>query len=172
MNIPFKKRYVLKTKLAEADRFISDAEAVLADIVEISERNKICVGIYEIIVNAIEHGNLEISFDEKQRALAQGKYETLINERAANKTLGARNVYVTMQITERDIHFIVEDEGAGFDWETVREKLFYRNHEALYRENGRGMFIAECYFDDISYNSKGNVAYLSKQIRKDKTASL
>nr|WP_319490602.1 ATP-binding protein [uncultured Desulfobacter sp.] len=53
----------------------------------------------------------------------------------------------------------ITDQGPGFKWMQVQNKV--APDEA---DHGRGMSIMKTYFDRFSYNEKGNILYLEKQI--------
>ncbi len=59
----------------------------------------------------------------------------------------------------RLIKVAIEDQGDGFDWQS-RQKTELPEDE----EHGRGMFIIDSYFSRYSYNDKGNILYLEKEI--------
>lgn len=163
-TVPYEKVFTLKTDLIEAETFINNMERFLSAYLQPADRNKLCVGLYEIIVNAIEHGNLSISYHEKQDALKQGVYEQVVQERLANKEYATKTVYINLSIQEKAITFVIRDEGEGFDWKKQRELQLNENLENIYRGNGRGIFITECYFDEIAYNEKGNEATITKHV--------
>jgi len=53
----------------------------------------------------------------------------------------------------------ISDQGAGFEWMQVQDQVV--PDEA---DHGRGLSIMRTYFDRFSYNEKGNILYLEKQI--------
>lgn len=68
-------------------------------------------------------------------------------------------VRVEVFIHENCLYITVEDEGEGFEWyKTVCPKYF-----AGLAENGRGIVMAGKCLDHLSYNEKGNKAYLVKR---------
>ena len=59
-----------------------------------SEKVNIELGLVELITNAIEHGNLNISYIEKQKALDSGNLSELFDERMHNEELKNRKIKV------------------------------------------------------------------------------
>lgn len=57
------------------------------------------------------------------------------------------------------IKIVIEDQGEGFDWRKQRTTTIKEDEE-----HGRGVSIMETYFSDCSYNEKGNILYLEKDI--------
>ena len=70
---------------------------------------------------------------------------------------------VTLSYFEADDGWgvLVGDEGAGFD---PADLLDPESDEALYRENGRGLFILKKYMDTLEYFDEGRTALLFKRI--------
>jgi len=131
---------------------------------KISEVQKLRIGISEILTNAIEHGNLEISGEEKFEATENGTYQQLIQERLNNKKYKDRYVTLTLEISNNQVTVIVEDMGNGFDTSTINTNT--SPEENLLKLHGRGILITKMYFDEIIYNEKGNKATLIKKINQ------
>jgi two-component system cell cycle response regulator len=117
--------------------------------------------LQELLFNAIEHGNLEICYQEKQKALAEGRYEHLLARRLALVELRDRRVNIQV-LHDKDAHCLVYriiDEGKGFKWRS----LLMRSQEACKSEdaNGRGIFLARSFFPDLTYNERGNEVTIS-----------
>ncbi|MBX3330711.1 MAG: response regulator [Nitrospira sp.] len=111
--------------------------------------------LQELLFNAIEHGNLEIHYKEKQQALAEGQYERLLAHRLAQARLRDRRVIIHV-LHEKDgnsLVYRITDEGKGFKWRS----LMMRSQEVCEsEENGRGMFLARSFFPCLTYNELGN----------------
>jgi serine/threonine-protein kinase RsbW len=60
---------------------------------------------------------------------------------------------------DRLIKVAIEDQGDGFDWKSQSEAEFPEDED-----HGRGIFIIDSYFNRYSYNDKGNILYLEKEI--------
>lgn len=60
---------------------------------------------------------------------------------------------------QKTIRLVIEDEGSGFDWR--KQARTSAGDEA---DHGRGGMIMQAYFDRCSYNEKGNILYLEKDI--------
>ena len=112
--------------------------------------------LQELLLNAIEHGNLEISFREKQQALAADEYESLVSHRLAQPRLKQRQVVSSVRYepeTKRAVYRIT-DEGAGFQWRSLLAKP--QDAYSDNAENGRGILLARSLFPDLTYNERGN----------------
>lgn len=124
-----------------------------------SERVGIELGLAELITNAIEHGNLEISFAEKSRAMEKNQLEKLFEEREENAKLGSRKVTIDFKQNENSCEWLITDEGEGFDWKAVPNPLESQGLEELH---GRGIFISRFQFDEMEYLGNGNIVRLKK----------
>ncbi len=112
--------------------------------------------LQELLFNAIEHGNLEIFYQEKQEALAEGHYEQLLAQRLAQARLQERRVTIHALYDKSGSRLVyrITDEGKGFKWRS----LLMRSQEACESEgaNGRGIFLTRSFFPALTYNERGN----------------
>ncbi|MDR2072689.1 MAG: cyclic nucleotide-binding domain-containing protein [Spirochaetaceae bacterium] len=112
------------------------------------------LALAELIVNAIEHGNCGISYDEKTKALEQGISPVdLIAEKCKDPAIRAKKVSFLWEIKADRTVFIIHDEGQGFDVKAHLDKLAKQNEYSLH---GRGIRMAAGIAHEIKYNSKGN----------------
>jgi CRP-like cAMP-binding protein len=108
----------------------------------------------ELIVNAIEHGNCGISYDEKTQALNRGlSVVDLIAEKCEDPAIMAKKVDFQWEIQKDRSIFIIRDEGAGFDVKAHLQKIAKQDQMSLH---GRGIKLAAMFAHEIKYNSAGN----------------
>ena len=125
--------------------------AVLAEMSKNPE--KTLVGYSELLVNAVEHGNLEITYLEKSALLQEGRLQSELERRMTDPVLGARQVFVTAQRQDRSLLVRIEDQGAGFDWLPFLDFA----PERAFDLHGRGIAISKhLAFDELHYQGKGN----------------
>jgi DNA-binding response OmpR family regulator len=117
------------------------------------------IGIEEMITNALEHGNLGITFDEKSKALEEGRLPELIQERSRMSDSAGRKVYIQSHLGPDLFEISIRDEGTGFDWRALPEVA----PENLLAYNGRGIFLTKIYFDEVLYSGTGNEVTLRKR---------
>ena len=113
----------------------------------------VAIGLQELLINAVEHGNLEIDADMKQALLMAGTWREEVESRLQDPQYTDRTVTLSFQRSARLISMTVQDEGAGFDHEryssTVGEATGYR---------GRGIAMArDLSFSSLTYLGAGNV---------------
>ncbi len=108
------------------------------------------VGIKEILLNAIEHGNLGITSDEKAALQQQGIWIEEIERRLKLPEHIDQIVKVEFTRFPTEIHIKVIDEGSGFNWQNEINGDLCATH-------GRGLFIAKnLSFKRLDYSAKGN----------------
>ncbi len=131
----------------------------LQNVSQMEELNSLELGLYEILVNALEHGNLEITSEEKEQAQAEQRYSQFLQERLQDPQYQDRTIHVRMEYTSRQASFTITDEGSGFNWRKLPEQFSQDN---LFLEHGRGVLMAKLAFDEVRYNEKGNQVTLLK----------
>jgi response regulator RpfG family c-di-GMP phosphodiesterase len=124
---------------------------------------KVAVGIWELLANAIEHGNLEIDYDEKARLLESGRFEGELARRLRQPPYADRVARVEFRRATKSIRLRVIDEGPGFDF-----RRFVEADLPMDRPNGRGICIArKLCFDRVIYKGQGNVVEVVMAIGRD-----
>lgn len=114
---------------------------------------RVSTGIWELISNAVEHGNLEIDCKEKSELIGKGLYAEEIVKRLTSPKFARRVVSVRFNRTKTRIRIRISDEGPGFDYGS-----YTQNGVMSEGPNGRGILIArEFSFDRIVYHGRGNV---------------
>jgi anti-sigma regulatory factor (Ser/Thr protein kinase) len=154
------KQIIIDNDIFNIDRIVNTFTKELVHFFTISEIQKIRIGISEILTNAIEHGNLSISGDEKFRATEAGTYMELIEERLNDPNYKDRKVLVEININKDILKINIEDSGDGFNISEVEPS---NNPEDLLKLHGRGILITKMYFDEVLYNKKGNKVTLVKK---------
>jgi hypothetical protein len=110
-------------------------------------------GLQEIMINAIEHGNLEISYDCKKQLLIEKRWREEVGTRLADPRYSNRFASIRVHNESDHIEVEISDQGSGFDW----RKYLDIDPERMLDPNGRGIALAkELLFDKIKYNKIGN----------------
>ena len=116
------------------------------------------LALAELIINAIEHGNCGISYEEKTKALSSGlSAAELIAEKCKDPAVKSKKVTFNWEIKQDKSFFIINDEGEGFDVKAHVEKL---NNQDKFSLHGRGIKMAASFSHQLKYNTKGNQAAL------------
>lgn len=124
-------------------------------------RLNVALGLIEMITNAIEHGNLGITSDEKIALKGEGEevYYRELSRRASEEPYKSRQVKVVFTLGHDRASFRIEDEGDGFDTARLPDPT---DPEMLFALSGRGILLTRTFLDDVSYNDKGNAVTLIK----------
>ena len=158
-----------ETEAAQLIHLPSDPKLVLDTVDEVlaelrgdcldTEHYAMRVSLSEIIMNAIEHGNLEIGYEQKQNALVNGTYDDLICQRQQDPRYKGRLVTISYNLTATYMSCTIRDEGCGFDWDNA--SCQEHSHD-LPRPHGQGLLIARTYMDHCVFHSPGNAVTLVK----------
>ncbi|MDX1583205.1 MAG: response regulator [Thermoanaerobaculia bacterium] len=111
------------------------------------------IGLSELLINAVEHGNLGIGYEEKSRLNSQGKLEQEIDRRMSLEENRHKTVRVEMFREDEGIKVRIVDQGEGFDW----EKFLTIDPRRAFDTHGRGIAMAKMLsFDNLEYRGRGN----------------
>lgn len=111
------------------------------------------VGLGELLVNAVEHGNLGITYDDKSRLLADGGWEAEVERRLELPENRDKHVEVCVRRDEHEIEFDIVDQGPGFDW----KRYLTVSPERVFDSHGRGIAMANLMsFHRLQYHDPGN----------------
>ena len=127
---------------------------------EESERMRVAVGLEEALVNALYHGNLELSSDLRDEA--PERYAEIVKQRQQQQPYCDRRVHIEAKLSRQSLTFIIRDEGPGFDPQCLPDPTAPANLE---RVSGRGVFLMRTFMDEVSYNATGNQVTLVKHRR-------
>jgi CheY-like chemotaxis protein/anti-sigma regulatory factor (Ser/Thr protein kinase) len=119
---------------------------------------RLAVALRESIVNAIDHGNLEL--DSELRQDDERIYNRLGEERRGQSPYRERRVRIAAGVTRTEATFTVRDEGPGFDPSTLPDPTDPAN---LCRIGGRGLLLVRTLMDEVRFNSTGNEITLVKR---------
>jgi len=114
---------------------------------------KSAMGLTELFVNAVEHGNLAITYEEKSELMGTGQLNDEIDRRLLMDEYKSRVVTVEFEKKEDVAHFTITDEGDGFDWVPFLSIV----PERVADNHGRGIAMAGMLsFDELNYIGCGN----------------
>lgn len=119
------------------------------------------LGLAELIINAIEHGNLQISYEEKTTALHNCTFENLLKERQEDERFKNRTVSIEFHQEPTFDEWFIKDDGDGFDYTEITTIFDNSNIEQLH---GRGIFLSRFQFDEIEYSEHGTKVRLRRYV--------
>lgn len=114
------------------------------------KRNVLCMGLNEIILNGIVHGNLDVDSAIKDQVGGNQIFEQKVQEREKESPYNTRYVDVTLTRMKEQIKVVIEDEGKGFDPRTLKDPLSDPN--CLLLPYGRGIAMTRFAFDEVEFS--------------------
>jgi CheY-like chemotaxis protein len=111
------------------------------------------IGLTELLVNAVEHGNLGITYEEKTALNASGTWEAEVQRRLMLPENAQKRVELTVDRVDGELQFTIRDQGPGFDF----GKYLEVHPQRAFDNHGRGIAIARAMsFDRVEYRGRGN----------------
>lgn len=120
-------------------------------VVDGPRENHFCVALEEALNNAFYHGNLEISSELKEDG--SSRFVDLAAEREKLSPWCHRFVLVTELVSPFGLWITIQDEGRGFNVQTVLDRC---NDPEAMLASGRGLMLMRAFTDDMFFNNNGN----------------
>jgi CheY-like chemotaxis protein len=102
------------------------------------------MGLTELMLNAVEHGNLGISYEEKTRLIAEGRLHEEVERRLSLPEYAEKIARASFRRIGHRLIFNISDQGQGFDWQSYLDMSV----ERLTDNHGRGIAmsrnVAQC----------------------------
>ena len=112
---------------------------------------RVTIALREALLNAMEHGNLELNSELRERD--NDSYHKLALERRSQQPYASRRVFVAARESHEEAIYIIRDEGPGFDPSKLPDPTDPANLE---RPCGRGMLLIRTFMTEVKYNDRGN----------------
>jgi PAS domain S-box-containing protein len=119
------------------------------------------IALREAIMNSIEHGNLNLSYNEKTRSLESDKYHELIQSRQKDPRFKERTAVIEYSLNEERVIYKITDQGDGFNYSQFTDPASADSNNNLL-EHGRGLMMITSIFDEVKFNDKGNQILMVK----------
>lgn len=135
---------------------LAHIESLVPVLAALSPRpERVAPGLADLMVNAIEHGNLGMTYQEKSKLKWEGGWEDEIARRLALPEYAGRYASIRVERIETpaSLRYTITDQGQGFDW----ERFLDFDPERAYDPNGRGIAMARMMsFTTLDYPTGGN----------------
>jgi CheY-like chemotaxis protein/anti-sigma regulatory factor (Ser/Thr protein kinase) len=146
-------------------RTLDEAEAI-AGLLALGARESenVAMGLAELLVNGIEHGNLGIDFPTKARLKSQDCWldEVLRRQRLAENC--DKQVVVQLRRQGGCNVVVITDQGEGFDW----TEFLDISPDRAFAPNGRGIAVSrQVAFSDLRYRGCGNTVEVRYERSED-----
>jgi len=143
-------------------RSARDLATVLANACP--DPRRVVIGLTELLVNAVEHGNLEISYAEKGQLQDREQWEIEVERRLADVRYASREVVVRYCREPDKVRVVIRDEGQGFDWQQYLDM----DPARAFDTHGRGIAMSRMIsFDAVEYRGNGNEVEVTVSIAAD-----
>ncbi|MCK6404621.1 MAG: response regulator [Rhodocyclaceae bacterium] len=111
-------------------------------------------GLTELMINAVEHGNLGINYREKTMLLMENDWRAEVERRLQLPQFSARVAQIRLERSAAgDIRFTISDQGNGFEW----QRYLDFDPSRVFDPNGRGIAMAQrTSFSNLEYLGNGN----------------
>ncbi|HET8935358.1 MAG TPA: response regulator [Polyangiales bacterium] len=139
-----------------------EAQRVAGFVSQLCPEPKVAVlGLAELMINGIEHGNLGITCSEKSALLREDRMAEELRRRHALPENALRRVTLRFERSADELLFEVRDDGKGFDY----KKYLELDPERAFEPNGRGIALARMLsFGRLEYQGVGNVVVAAIKI--------
>jgi CheY-like chemotaxis protein/anti-sigma regulatory factor (Ser/Thr protein kinase) len=128
------------------------------------ERVRLGKAVEEALLNAMLHGNLELTCDEIRAAGAAARSNAeCFAERRSAPSYCERRVRVHAVLTAAEAQITVRDDGPGFDHAALPDVRADPSH--LTGGAGRGLVLIRAFTDEAVFNAAGNELRLVKRRR-------
>ncbi len=135
-------------------RTLDEAESLASFLANcFPDPERALTGISELLINAVEHGNLAISYEEKTRLMDEGAWREEVDRRLSDPAYADKEVIVIFEKKGDTFYLQVTDQGKGFNWKGFLEF----DPSRASHNHGRGIAMANMIaFDRLVYNDRGN----------------
>ena len=121
----------------------------------------VIIGFSELFINAVEHGNLGITYEEKGELVNNAQLLSEIARRQALEENRDKLVEVSFERQTDLLVFTIRDQGQGFDW----SRFLDFDPERVFDPNGRGIAMARSIsFDSLEYQGNGNIVVVTVKL--------
>lgn len=150
-----------KSNFEEIDKCMNRVKEFARDKLPLKKFMFFETALQEIVLNALEHGNIGINSDDKNRLLYAREYESYLKKRMNEDDIYDKKIGFEVFFSEHEdesiIGVAVSDEGSGFDVCKTIKEITVQNGIHL---GGRGLKVSELYTNGIYFNRIGNEAVL------------
>jgi anti-sigma regulatory factor (Ser/Thr protein kinase) len=160
--LSIESRFVLDNDVAAIPVLVGYLETDLTRLDACDEAALLQIGVAlrEALVNAIVHGNLEVSSD--LREIDGGKpYQELSEQRQKEAPYRDRRARLTARLSREAVEYVITDEGPGFDVAALPDPT---DVSQLERVSGRGLLLIRTFMDEVRHNARGNEITMVKRL--------
>ena len=156
------------------DTLVAQVQQLLAGmgICDASSRLQVGVALQESLLNALYHGDLELTGEqiatERKQLSESAASISVVKQRMAEAPYRDRRIRVGARINRDEAKFVIRDDGPGFDVAELAEVGLTTSSETT---SGRGLFLMWAFMDRVSFSSTGSTVTLLKNGKRKKRPS-
>ncbi len=151
-------------QLAEFEFATLEQASQLAALASLTapEPENIVMGLSELLINAVEHGNLGISYAEKSRLRMEDRWQEEVERRLGLPAYADRRARLRVERAAGSVRYTVSDEGEGFEF----ARYLDFDPGRAFDPNGRGIAMArQLCFRSLEYLGCGNVVTATVEVK-------
>ncbi|MCA9068233.1 MAG: ATP-binding protein [Planctomycetaceae bacterium] len=155
--------YQLTNDLPLVSSIVQEVQKLAGRLGQVGQGTLIQIGvaIEEAVLNAMIHGNLEVSSELRERP--DNAFYDLIHARSRQEPYKDRRVQFQIRISPEELHLIIRDEGPGFDVSKLPDPT---DTDRLGLSSGRGILLMRAFMDEVEYDANGNQVTMRKLFEK------
>lgn len=157
--------FTLENDVALIDPLVDLVQQMVTgiELVDFTGRLQIGVALKQAMLNALFHGNLQITRDQLDNVegdLLQMNEQSLMERRASESPYCDRRVHLEIDLNKELAKFVVRDDGPGFDTTKVPDAS---QPGGLERSGHRGLALIRSFMDEVTFNDAGNEITMIKR---------
>jgi anti-sigma regulatory factor (Ser/Thr protein kinase) len=110
------------------------------------------MGLTELMVNAVEHGNLGMSYLDKSQLNREREWPREVARRLSLAEYADKSATIQFERDREKISFTIRDQGEGFNWPLYMQL----DPERAFDSHGRIAMANMISFDHMEYRGSGN----------------
>jgi CheY-like chemotaxis protein/anti-sigma regulatory factor (Ser/Thr protein kinase) len=153
-------QFVLGNDASLIPTLINHVQSLVSSVGLCDDANviRVCIALEEALRNALFHGNLELTSEQREGDAAE--YQRLVDERRTAGPYAQRELAITVEVTPTSGKFVIRDQGPGFDPAKLPDPTDPANLE---RVSGRGLLLMRTFMDEVLFNPDGNEVTMLKR---------
>ena len=128
------------------------------DLWDETGRMRVGIALEESILNALYHGNLEVSSTLRQGD--EKAFYALARHRRQAEPYRDRRIYIRASHMRSVATYVIRDEGPGFDVSILDRPI---DPESMLMASGRGLLLIRTFMDIVAFNATGNEITMVKK---------
>ena len=148
--------FSLENDLRIIDPLIDLVQQVVSsqELLDSTDRVRLCVAVEHAIQNAMLRGNLEIS--REAHPVVNPEF---VDEQSQKPEFADRRVFFQFSVTPEKAEFLVRDEGKGFDLSNLPNA---EDPESFRDGIGRGLILMQAFMDSVEFENNGTEIRMKK----------